>query len=111
MESKAGASCRRPSEFPPSVPSVADMSVPPTFNPEGGIILNSRDITHQKMAEKTLLAKQDALVRNREELEALAARLFRKQEEERRRGGGAPKGNLAQTLAAMRPQEVGKMAS
>jgi PAS domain S-box-containing protein len=71
------------------------------FNPEGGIILNSRDITHQKMAEKTLLAKQDALVRNREELEALAARLFRKQEEERRRVAAQLNGNLTQTLAAM----------
>src|ERR1039458_10103473 len=53
------------------------------------------------MAEKTLLAKQDALVRNREELEALAARLFRKQEEERRRVAAQLNGNLTQTLAAM----------
>jgi PAS domain S-box-containing protein len=53
-------------------------------NPESGIILNSRDITYQKMAEKTLLAKQDALLRDREALGALAARLFREQEEERR---------------------------
>src|SRR4051794_25151978 len=29
MESKVGASCRRPSGFPPCVPSVVDMSVPP----------------------------------------------------------------------------------
>jgi PAS domain S-box-containing protein len=69
--------------------------------PEGGIILNSRDITLQKMAEKALLAKQDALVRGREELEALAARLFREREEERRRVAAALNGSLSQRLAAI----------
>jgi PAS domain S-box-containing protein len=70
-------------------------------NPEGGIILNSRDITHRKLAEETLLAEQDALVRHCGELEALAARLFRKQEEERRRVAAELNGNLSQRVASM----------
>ncbi len=70
-------------------------------HPEGGIILNSRDITRQKIAEKTLLAKHDALVRNREELGALAARLFRQQEEERRRVAAQLSGAFSQRLAAL----------
>jgi len=70
-------------------------------HPEGGIILNSRDITHQKLAEQILAAKQDALVRDRRELEALAARLFRKQEEERQRVAAEIDGNLSEHLAAM----------
>ena len=53
------------------------------------------------MAEKTLLAKQDALVCHREELEALAARLFREREEERRRVAAELNGNLSQRLASM----------
>jgi two-component system, NarL family, sensor histidine kinase UhpB len=73
-------------------------------HPEGGIVLNSRDITHQKMAEKTLLAKQDALLRDRGELEALAARLFRDREEERRRVAAELNGKLNQRLAAMNLQ-------
>ena len=67
----------------------------------GGIILNSSDITHRKLAEKTLLAKQDALVRNREELEALAARQLREQEEERRRVAAELNHNLSQRLASI----------
>jgi PAS domain S-box-containing protein len=70
-------------------------------DPEGGIILNSRDITHQKIAEKTLQAKQEALVRSREELEALAARLFREQEEERRWVAAELNGSLSQRVASM----------
>ncbi|HXM41809.1 MAG TPA: PAS domain-containing sensor histidine kinase [Bryobacteraceae bacterium] len=73
-------------------------------NPEGGIILNSRDVTHQKMAEKNLRAKQDAMLRSREELEALAARLFREQDDERRRVAAELSGNLSQRLASMRLQ-------
>jgi PAS domain S-box-containing protein len=73
-------------------------------NPEGGIILNSRDITHQKMAEKALLAKQDALVRSREELEDLAARLFREREDERQRVAAQLNGNVSQRLASLSVQ-------
>ena len=77
--------------------------------PEAGIILNSRDITDQKLAEKTLLEKQDALARNGQELEALAARLFREREEERRRVAAELQGNLSQRLAAISLQ-AGHMA-
>jgi PAS domain S-box-containing protein len=68
---------------------------------EGGIILNSRDITNKKIAEKTLQAKQDALARDRQELEALAARLFREQEEERQRVAAELHGRLSQRVALM----------
>ncbi|MGA3039966.1 MAG: PAS domain S-box protein [Bryobacteraceae bacterium] len=68
---------------------------------EGGIILNSRDITHQKLAEQTLLAKQDALGRERKDLETLAARLFREREEERRRVASELNGALNQRLASI----------
>jgi PAS domain S-box-containing protein len=68
---------------------------------EGGIILNSRDITHQKLAEQSLLAKQDALARDRQDLEALAAWLLREREEERRRVASELNGNLHQRLASM----------
>jgi PAS domain S-box-containing protein len=71
-------------------------------HPEGGIILNSRDVTHRKLAEGTLLAKQDALARNCQALEALAARLFREQEEERRRVAAQLNGSLTQQLAAVK---------
>jgi len=71
-------------------------------HPEGGIILNSRDITHRKLAEGTLLEKQDALARNCQALEALAARLFRDQEEERRRVAAQLNGGLTQRLAAVK---------
>jgi PAS domain S-box-containing protein len=70
-------------------------------HPGGGIILNSRDITIQKRAEKTLLARQAALVRDRDDLEALAARLFRTREEERRRLATELNGKLTQRLASM----------
>jgi len=70
-------------------------------HPQGGIVLNSRDITHQKTAERTLRAQQDALLRNREDLEALAARLFRDQEEERRRVASELNGKLNHRLAAL----------
>jgi PAS domain S-box-containing protein len=70
-------------------------------DPGGGIILNSRDITDQKLAEKTLLARQAALVRDRDDLEALAARLFRNREEERRRVATELNGKLSQRLASM----------
>ena len=70
-------------------------------HPAGGIILNSRDITHQKLAEKTLLVRQDALVRDCSELEALAARLFRNREEECRRVAAELNGKLSQRLASM----------
>jgi len=70
-------------------------------NPERGIILNSRDITHQKVAEKTMQAKHHALLRNREDLEALAGRLFREREEERRGMAAELNGKLSQRLAAM----------
>jgi PAS domain S-box-containing protein len=73
-------------------------------HPEGGIILNSRDITYRKLAEKTLLAKQESLVRGHEELEALAARLLLEREAERRRLAGELNGNLSQRLASMRVQ-------
>jgi PAS domain S-box-containing protein len=68
---------------------------------EGDIILNSRDITSQKLAEKALRAQQNAMARGREELQALAARLFREQEEERRRVAAEMNGNLSQRLALM----------
>ncbi len=70
-------------------------------DPAVGIILNSRDITYQKIAEKKQLAKQDALERSHEELEALAARLFREQEDERRRMAAELNGNLSQRLASV----------
>ena len=70
-------------------------------DPEGGIGVNSRDITHKKMAEETLRAEQDALVRNRQELQGLAARLFREQEEERRRVAAVLYGDLSQRLASV----------
>jgi PAS domain S-box-containing protein len=73
-------------------------------HPDGAIILNSRDITHQKMAEKAARAKQDAVLRSREGLEALAARLFREQEDERRRVAAELSGHLSQRLASMRLQ-------
>lgn len=69
--------------------------------PEGGIILNSRDITHQKLVEKAHLAKQDALVHDRETLQDLALRLFRQRDEERRRVAGELNGKLSQRLASM----------
>jgi|HubBroStandDraft_1064217.scaffolds.fasta_scaffold01856_5 PAS domain S-box-containing protein len=70
-------------------------------HPWGGIVLNSRDIAHQKLAENTLLAKQADLVRDRDELAVLAARLLRGQEEERRRVAGELNHNLSQRLASM----------
>jgi PAS domain S-box-containing protein len=70
-------------------------------DPAGGIILNSRDITHRKLAEQSLLAKQDALARRRDELEALVARLLREREDERRRMASQLNGNLSQRLASM----------
>ena len=70
-------------------------------HPGGGVVLNTRDITHQKLAERTLLAKHDALLRSYEELEALAARLFREQEEERRGVAAQLNGALCQRLAAI----------
>jgi len=70
-------------------------------HPEGGIILSSRDITHQKLAEQILAAKQDALARDRRELEVLVARLLREQEDERRLVAAELNGNLSQRLAAM----------
>jgi PAS domain S-box-containing protein len=69
--------------------------------PEGGVILNSRDITHRRLAEQTLLAKQDALVRERDELSALAARLFREREEERRRVAVELNSNIGRRLASV----------
>jgi two-component system, NarL family, sensor histidine kinase UhpB len=70
-------------------------------NPGGEIVLNTRDVTDQRMVEKTLLAKQDALVRGRADLEALAARLFREREEERHLVAVQLNGKLNQRLAAM----------
>ena len=70
-------------------------------DPEEGIILNTRDITHRRMAERAVLAKQNALIRNHEELEALAARLFREREEERRRLAAELNGELSQRLAGL----------
>ena len=70
-------------------------------DPEEGIILNTRDITHRRMAERAVLAKQNALIGNREELEALAARLFREREEERRRLAAELNGELSQRLAGL----------
>lgn len=72
--------------------------------PEGGIILNLRDVTYRKLAEEALLAKQTALQHKRDELEALAARLFREREEERRRLALELNGNLRQRLASMSVQ-------
>jgi two-component system, NarL family, sensor histidine kinase UhpB len=70
-------------------------------HPEGGILLNSRDITHRKLAERTQRAEYDALARDRRELEALAARLLREQEEERRLVAAELNGKLGQRLACM----------
>jgi len=70
-------------------------------DPAAGVIVNSRDIAHRKLAERTLLAKQHALARDRERLEALAARLFRQQEEERRQVAAELNGKLTQRLASM----------
>jgi hypothetical protein len=65
-------------------------------DPDEGIILNTRDITHRRMAERAVLAKQEALIRGREELEALAARLFREREDARRRVAAELNGELSQ---------------
>jgi PAS domain S-box-containing protein len=70
-------------------------------DPGDGIILNSRDVTHRRIAEKALLAKQEALIRGREELLALAARLFREREAEHRRVATELNGGLIQRLAAL----------
>jgi PAS domain S-box-containing protein len=66
-----------------------------------GVTLNSRDITHRKLAEQTLLAKQDALRRDRDEWEALTARLLRRQEEEHRHVAAELNGKLSQRLASV----------
>jgi PAS domain S-box-containing protein len=70
-------------------------------HPWGGIVLNSRDISRQKAAEQSRIAEQAALVRGREELEVLTARLLRRQEDERRQVAGELNGSLAQRLASM----------
>jgi PAS domain S-box-containing protein len=75
-------------------------------HPAGGIVLNSRDITHQKLAEKSLRAQQDALVHDRDELEALASRLLRSREEECRRVATELNGKLSQRLASMSLQAM-----
>ena len=58
-----------------------------------------------------MLAKQKALIRDREELEALAARLFREHEEERRRVAAELNGSLHQRLAALTLQAAHLAAS
>lgn len=70
-------------------------------DPAGGIMLNSRDITHRKVAEQDLLAKHDAMTRQRDDLEALVSRMFREREEERRAMAAQLNGKLSQRLASM----------
>lgn len=50
-----------------------------------GVVINSRDITERKAAERSLLKSQAALERSQEELRALAAKLLGNEEEEHRR--------------------------
>jgi len=80
-------------------------------DPEEGIILNTRDITHRRTAERAVLARQKALIRDRGELEALAARLFREREEERRRVAAELNGSLHQRLATLTLQAAHLAAS
>lgn len=70
-------------------------------HPEGEIILNSRDITARKLAEKNSREKEASLARHCGDLEALAARLFREREEERRRVAAELNSHLGQRLASM----------
>lgn len=74
--------------------------------PAARFVLNSRDITRDKLAEKALRAKHDALLRRRLELESLAARLFRELEEERRRTAAQLQDNLGRRLAALALQSA-----
>ena len=66
--------------------------------PPGRMVLNSRDVTITKRAERTLRAKQAALARRREELDVLVARLLRAQEEERRRTAAELREGVGQRL-------------
>ena len=70
-------------------------------HPEGGIVLNSRDVTDQKREEKILLDKQEAVARDGAEMQALVDRLFRERDAERRRVAAALNGRLCQRLAAL----------
>lgn len=54
-------------------------------SPSHRIIMNSRDMTRIRLAEKAMRDSQDALLRRREDLESLVSRLFLDQEQERRR--------------------------
>jgi PAS domain S-box-containing protein len=69
--------------------------------PMRAIVLNSRDITSQKLAEKALLEKQDALLRQRQDLEYLVTSLWSEQEEQRRQTSLELNHNLGRQLAIL----------
>ncbi len=64
------------------------------------VVLNSRNITHQKLAEEALRTGQAALELRRDELQGLAARLFGEQERQHR-ALAAELNYLSQRLASM----------
>lgn len=77
---------------------------PPRRFRNGAVILHSEITSQVLLAEKLrhfLGIRPDAAMRNREELEALTARLFREQEEERRRVAAELNGGLSQRVAAL----------
>ncbi|HVN06847.1 MAG TPA: PAS domain S-box protein [Bryobacteraceae bacterium] len=61
-------------------------------------VINSRDVTAAKRVELTLLSKQESLIRRRDELDLLVARLLHEQEEERRRTAAELQKDVGQRL-------------